>query len=235
MVASSVRAVIRPTLAILICALAGACETASVRDMTVNPALYKDLGYKATHVQSRSYHLGDLADGRQQLPTHSKGIFPRAYTDDRHWARPVLEMLGTLIDRELAASGIFKGGEVAEADADWVIKPELIEFHGAIEEKVAGRTVLGQTKLHYQVLGPRDASGERPVLREHEIGVPIDAHGFAMVPDPYAMAAASFRRTLALWLADLERGGMLADGKQPEKRLEPKKVEWTPGQQPPAK
>ena len=188
-----------------------ACQNAPVRDLVRNPKLYQSTGFQARKTLPLTVFVAPLNDRRGPLEPYA-GMYPLVYTEDRYWDRPVAGMLDELLQREVEESKIFTKTVETRSEADWVLEPSLVEFHGAIEERIAGRAVRGRTTLHLRVLGPKGADGKRSVLREKKFEGPVDAHGMMFVPDPHALAASSFRKTCGLLLIDLELGGRRLGG-----------------------
>ena len=202
-------------MALLGLLMLSACQNAPVRDLVANPKLYQATGFRARNTMPLKVFVAPLTDRRGPLAAHS-GMYPLVYTEDRYWDRPVGTMLDELLRREIEDSRIFASVVETRAEADWVLEPYLMDFHGAVEERIAGRAVRGRTALHLRVFGPQDTKGKRAVLREKRFEGPIDAHGMMFVPDPHALAASSFRKACGLMLIDLELGGRRLRGEASE-------------------
>jgi hypothetical protein len=212
---------------VLLVGLAG-CESQAGLDLAADSGLYQELGYRAQHLQQRSYWLMPFADRRRPLPTHRDGIYPVQYTMDNDWQRPVTTMLDEVLAREIETSHIFASRAASEAEADWLIEPLLLSFHGGIEERIASRMARGVAAFWIRVHGPHQAGGDRPVVRSQEFSVPVEAEGMLVLPDPHTLAAASLRRTLAFVLLDLDQGGAIADGaREKASPAAPTKVDWS--------
>ncbi len=207
--------------------LLAACQTTPPRDLARTPGLYTSTGYHAKHHQDRSVWILPVGDRRQPLPTHRDGVYPLTYTEDRYWARPIAVMVDEVVRKEIADAGLFARIAPDEASADWVIEPTLLDFYGAVEERVAGRRVLGKTRLHVKVWGKRGKDGRREVLREQTYNAPTETAGAMFVPDPHALAVAACRKAVVLMLLDLEAGGRLFDGIPAEAAFDPtRRVPW---------
>ncbi|MAE75908.1 MAG: hypothetical protein CMJ85_03440 [Planctomycetes bacterium] len=208
--------------------LLGSCESTHQRDLARNPDLYRHTGYRASYRQNRRVYVSRLLDRRTPLSSHRDGIYPLTYTEDAFWARPVAEMLDELLRQEIDAAGLFAQIVDSEGEADWVLRPALTNFHGAVEERVVGRAVHGRAKIRLQVWGPAGAGGKRGLLRSEDYEGPIETEGRLFVPDPHALAAASFRKAVGWMLVDLDRGGRLCDGLalDPEGIMDSKRVDW---------
>lgn len=214
-------AMLLPVLALL------GCQGTQVRDLARNSKLYQASGYHAAHRQARTVWIAPLKDRRKARPTHAEGIYPLSYTEDSFWSRPIAEMLDDIVRREIERSGLFRGLAAAPEEADWVLEPSVLEFHGVVEERVVGRAVRGKTALHLTVKGPRKGTGARPVLREETYEAPVATQGMLVLPDPHALAGTSLRRAVGMLLVDLDVGGQMLDGVPAEAGFEPgKKVDW---------
>ena len=190
------------------------------RDLERNEGLFPPLGYKVQHRQNRSIWIAPIQDRRAPPMRVDNGMFPVTYTMDGSWKRPVPEMLDGLLRREIKNSGIFGRLARSEEEADWVLDVDLLAFYGAVEERIVGRAVKSNAILHVRVFGPKGSKGERPLLREREYRAPLETGASLVLSrDPFAMAAQSFRLSLAMLLADLDKGGRLVDGVREKTRL----------------
>ncbi|HMQ22848.1 MAG TPA: hypothetical protein PKE00_10190, partial [Planctomycetota bacterium] len=160
---------------VLVLAAASCQSERSIRDLSANPALYQPTGYRAGYKQPRKVFIATLVDEREALPPLGDGVYPRTYTQDHFWARPLASMLEDVLRREVGGAELFTEIVDDEALADWVLEPSLAAFYGCVEERVVGRTVHGFAKLHVVVRGPKDAAGLRPVLRSRSFEAPTNA------------------------------------------------------------
>lgn len=208
----------------------GGCETAQVRDLTRNSGLYQPTGHKVKHRQQRSIWIAPLQDRRTPPKADpAESMYPVVYTQDSFWDRPPGEMIDEIVREELGSSGIFASVARSRDDADWVLEPSLLAFHGAIEERVLGRRVFAQAGLHLRVWGRPAADGKRPLIREQQyLPQPLSTPArMAFLPDPHAIAGGSLRQAIALMLRDLDAGGKRLDGMATEAGFEPgKSVPW---------
>lgn len=212
---------------VLVLAAASCQSERSIRDLSANPALYQPTGYRAGYKQPRKVFIATLVDEREALPPLGDGVYPRTYTQDHFWARPLASMLEDVLRREVGGAELFTEIVDDEALADWVLEPSLAAFYGCVEERVVGRTVHGFAKLHVVVRGPKDAAGLRPVLRSRSFEAPTNAGSLLFSPDPHALAAAALRRAMVLVLVDLEDGARRLDGVPTEARFaRPSEQDW---------
>jgi hypothetical protein len=210
-----------------------ACKSPG-RDLERNEGLFPPLSYKVQHKQERSLWITPIQDRRAPPKRIEQGMFPVTYTLDNSWKRPVPLMLDGLLRREIKNSGIFRSFAKNEAEADWVLDVDLLAFHGAVEERIVGRAVKSNAILHARVYGPRGKDGKRLLLREREYRAPLETGASLILSrDPFAMAAQSFRLSLAMLISDLDQGGRLVDGVPKKTRL-PGKSKETPWRAQPA-
>ena len=213
--------------------LVPACKSPG-NDLEHNEGLFPPLAYKVQHKQARSLWIAPIQDRRAPPKRIEKGMFPVTYTLDQSWKRPVPAMLDGLLRREIKDSGIFQSLAKTEGEADWVLDVDLLAFYGAVEERIVGRAVKSNAILHARVYGPKGADGKRPLLREREYRAPLETGASLVLSrDPFAMAAQSFRLSLAMLLTDLDQGGRLVDGVKERVRL-PGKTKETPWRAQPA-
>lgn len=220
---SPLRNLVRPALLVTFLLLA-ACQSTPEHDLALNEDAYQGSGYQAGHKQERRVFIRHLQDGRKDLENYAEHQYPVVYTKDRYWDRPLVLMLDDLFRKEVRNSGMFGSIVDDEAEADWVIEPILLNFYGAVEQRVAGRKYRALSELYVTVLGERGADGERKVLRKRKYEGPLDLGGVTYAQlNPYGLAAASFARCMGIVLIDLDLGGQLADGITPKT---PKKVDF---------
>jgi len=202
-----------PTLtsSVFLIAVLGGCASAPnpVHDLATNDDMYVDTGYRAAHKQARTAYVKPLLDRRKRLTDDA--TYPRTYTRDQFWERPVGEMLDDLVQREIREAGIFREVCDDEASADWVIEPVLLGFNGYVEERPVGRRTIGETTFHLRVLGKPDKNGKREVLRAVKIEAPAESGNRFAVDNPYRLATMAFRKAMRILLRELEEGGRVYD------------------------
>ena len=204
--------------------LLAACQSGPEHDLALNDDAYQGSGYPAGHKQQRSVFIRHLRDRRKDLDTYADDQYPVVYTKDRYWDRPTIVMLDAVFREEVEDSGMFVNIVDKEEGADWVIEPVLLNFYGAVEQRVAGRKYRALTELYVTVLGELGADGERKLLRKRKYEGPLDLGGVTYAQlNPYGLAAASFARCMGVVLIDIDLGGQLADGITPKT---PKKVDF---------
>jgi uncharacterized lipoprotein YmbA len=183
-----------------------ACTSPShVADFAANDVLYVDVPFVTKAPGDRAVFVAPVADARdgRALPSHEKG-FPIQYAGDEFWERPVTEMLGDVLARQLAASALFTAvSPHASADA-LVLKPSLVTFVGGANEAVSGARTFAEVALKVQVLGPAAADGKRSVLHEKVYGN-RQTSALALKPvSPYRLYGPALQQTVAKLLAGLD-------------------------------
>jgi hypothetical protein len=231
MVTSPRNSVVRIALLVPFFALV-ACQSTPEHDLELNAESYRGSGYQTSHKQKRSVFIRNLRDRRGDLEPYAERQYPVVYTKDRYWARPLVVMLNGVFRKELSDAGIFASIVDKEEDADWVVEPVLLQFHGAVEQRVGGRKYRALSELHVTVWGERDATGQRPVLRQQKYKGSLDLGGetYSQI-NPYGLASASFARCMGTVLIDLDLGGQLADGispKDPKNTDFEARTDWSP-------
>jgi hypothetical protein len=152
--------------ALLTIALFSACSTQSEAvDLARNERLYADVPFTTKAPGDRPVFVAPVADARttQDLPTQERG-FPIAYGNDDVWERPVVEMVGEVLARQFAASGLFLQVLDAPRPDALVVKPAIVTFLAGAAESIAGSRSFAEVGVELQVFGPCDAAGKRQLL-----------------------------------------------------------------------
>jgi hypothetical protein len=151
-------------LALLLALVLTACASPShVADFASNDVLYVDVPFVTKAPGDRAVFVAPVADARdgRGLPSHEKG-FPIQYAGDEFWERPVPEMLGDVLSRQLAASALFTAVSPHAAPEALVLKPSLVTFVGGANEAVSGARTFAEValrvELHERVYGNRQTS-----------------------------------------------------------------------------
>lgn len=152
--------------------LAGACATTNeTADLAKNELLYVDVPYTTKAPGDREVFIAPVADvrGDTPLPAAERG-FPISYGSDDFWERPIAEMVGDVLVRQVQDSGLFtKVADKATPQAI-VIKPMLVAFTTGATEAISGSRSFAEVGLKLQVYGPADGLGARAVLLEQTFG-----------------------------------------------------------------
>lgn len=158
-----------PTPAAMAClALLGACATDDQRvDFARNELLYVDVPFQTKAPGDRAVFVAPLVDARKglNLPQQDRG-FPITYGNDQVWERPVPEMVGEVLQRQLQKSGLFTQVTPTASPESLVIAPSLVSFLTGAAESMSGSSSFAEVGLKLQVFGPADAAGKRSVLFE---------------------------------------------------------------------
>ncbi|MEZ5987861.1 MAG: hypothetical protein R3F30_01785 [Planctomycetota bacterium] len=189
----------------------GCANLEPVRDLANNPDAYKGPGYIAEHRQPRTVFVRPVEDKRGPLEPYAEGLYPVTYTEDDYWDRPMPAMLRDLLYRDLDRAHLFSGVAPSEDEADWVLDPVLLDYHGGVQQRVEGRKVIALVTLHVTVYGPKEADGTRPILRARKYTAPLDLPVSMVSVNPHSIAAACFARVSGELLIDLDEGGRMFD------------------------
>lgn len=157
---------------LLIAVLPVACSTNSqVADFAKNDLFYTDVPFQTKAPGDRVVFVAPLADARDgaQLPQAERG-FPITYVGDDFWERPVAEMMGEVLQRQLASSGLFAAVEDHAVPNGLVIKPTLVSFLGGATEAISGASSFADVGVRVQVLGPAAGDGKRVLLLDRVYG-----------------------------------------------------------------
>ena len=148
---------------------ASACATPNhTVDLARNELLYVDVPFATKAPGDRAAFVAPLVDARagKDLPTTDRG-FPISYGNDQVWERPVAEMVGDVLQRQLSKSGLFTAVADRASPQGLVVQPALVSFVTGAVESVAGSRSFAEVSLRLQVFGPVDAAGKRAVLFEN--------------------------------------------------------------------
>lgn len=149
-----------------VCWLGGCASTPKVVDLARNPVICADLPFATPAPGDRAVFVAPVVDGRRgQLPTHERG-FPIYYGPDTAWDRPVTEMVGEVLQRELTESGLFAQLSTTASPQTIVIVPELTSFSMGAIESIHGARGFADVAVTLRVYGPEDAAGQRPLWLE---------------------------------------------------------------------
>ncbi len=185
---------------------ATACSTPSlVADFAKNDIFYVDVPFQTQAPGDRSVFVAPLADARTAvvLPTHERG-FPIAYSGDDFWERPVAQMVGEVLVRQLVTSGLFAQVVDRASPEGLVVKPSLVSFVGGATEAISGSRSFAEVGLRLQVLGPAGVDGKRAVVHEQTYGSrqvsPLEINPVS----PYRLVGRSLHLTMAKVLSGLD-------------------------------
>lgn len=149
-------------------AVVAACATQNqVADLAENSVLYADVPFHTKAPGDRAVFVAPMADTRSTaaLPTHERG-FPIAYAAEDFWERPVAAMVGDIVARQLAGSGLFTGLEATASPQGLVVVPTLVQFVGGTQTAISGSRSFAEVAFRLQVFGAIGADGVRPTLHD---------------------------------------------------------------------
>lgn len=136
-------------------------------DLARNDLFYVDLPFATKSPGDRPVHVLPVADAREQvaMPVHDRG-FPITYAGDDFWERPVAEMVGEVLQRQLRDSLLFPDVIDAVQPDALLVKPTLVAFTTASVEGISGSRSWAEVGFKLQVFGPVDGQGKRAVVLE---------------------------------------------------------------------
>lgn len=190
------------------------CMTSSqVADFARNDLFYVDVPFHTKAPGDVPVFVAPLVDARGAavLPTHDHG-FPISYSGDEFWERPVAEMMGDVLVRQLAASQLFPAVVDQPTPQGLVVKPSLVTFVGGSTEAISGSRTFAEVGLRVQVFGPAGSDGKRPVLHEQTYGnrqmSPLELNPVS----PYRLFGRAMQATMAKLLAGLDGSNVARSG-----------------------
>lgn len=199
--------------------LLAACGTTNyTADFAKNDLFYVDVPFTTKSPGDRPVHVLPVSDRRDAaaMPAHERG-FPITYAGDDFWERPVAEMLGEVLHRQLQDSRLFPMVcDGVQADA-LLVKPTLVAFTTAAIEGVSGSRSFAEVGLKLQVFGPVNANGKRGLLHErvyaNRQATPQELHPTS----PYRLVGRALQQAIAKALLDLD-GSNVARSNVPSER-----------------
>ncbi len=153
-----------PFLALLV--LAAGCTTHQAVDLARNPTICADLPFATRAPGDRWVFVAPLVDARNAERPSREGALPISYAPDEAWDRTPVEMLGELLERELAESGLFAGVTATASPEVVLLQPRLVAFQMGSIENIHGSRTFADVGIELQVFGPADAAGQRPLWFE---------------------------------------------------------------------
>lgn len=183
-----------------------ACSTHhNVADLALNDLFYVDVPFVTKAPGDRAVFVAPIVDARDgsDLPTQERG-FPIVYAGDDFWERPVPEMVGEVLTRQLQSSQLFPSVDTHATAASLVLKPTLTAFTLGATEAVAGSRSFADVALRVQVLGPSGKDGKRVVLHDtvyaHRVASDLDFKPLS----PYRLVAPALQATMKKLLIGLD-------------------------------
>lgn len=143
-----------------------ACSAMNTQaDFATNSRLYADVPFRTAAPGDRTVFVAPVRDARgggAPLPTHEAGC-PIRYGTDEVWERPVVQMLGEVLQRQFADSELFPAVLDHAEPTALVVVPTLLAFTTGAMETIGGSSSFAEVALRLEVLGPASADGARPL------------------------------------------------------------------------
>lgn len=187
--------------------LAVACSTPDTRlDLAHNDRLYVDAAFHARSPGDCEVFVAPVVDARDpsKLPGRDGQGFPMQYGADAIWERPVPEMVGEVLEREIAASAVFAQVAHTATATTRIVQPRLVAFLIGAVERVEGAQAFAEVGIELQVLGPAGADGARPVLWKNTFGERQITPASMRPTSPYLLAGTALRSTMQKALVGLD-------------------------------
>ncbi len=152
---------------LLVLPFAGCMTPDYTSDLAKNDLLYTDVEFATKAPGDRAVFIAPVTDVRKvdNLPTVDHGC-PIVYGGDDFWERPVSDMIGDVLERQVASSGLFAAVAPQASANALVIKPQVVSFLVGAIDGVAGTSSFAEVGLRLTVYGPADATGKRAVLHD---------------------------------------------------------------------
>lgn len=184
--------------------LAGCTSTRHEVDLARNPMICGDLPFATRAPGDRAVFVAPVIDARRgERPAHDRG-FPIYYGPDSAWDRPVADMVGELLERELAESGLFAVVSPTASPEAVVIQPELVKFLMGSMENIHGARGFAEVALKLRVFGPSDAAGKRPLWFERVYGERQVAEAQIKPANMFFLAGGVTLQSLAKMMSSLD-------------------------------
>lgn len=191
---------------LLLAWFAAACGTTNyAADLAKNDLLYVDVPFVTKAPGDRPVFVAPVADEREpgKLPIVERG-FPIVYGGDDFWERPVPEMLGEVLQRQLERSQLFPALQPRVSADALVLKPTLLSFTTGMVEGMSGQRSLAEFSLKVQVYGPVADDGKRALLHE-QIYLSQQASPMELNPiSPYRLIGRAAQASIGKLLTQLD-------------------------------
>ena len=174
-------------------------------DFSNNELFFADVPFRTKAPGDRHVFVTPLKDerGGTVLPLHERG-FPIRYGNDDFWERPVSVMFTEVLERHLTKSELFPAVTTQATAQDLILKPTLISFTVGSKEAISGSATFAEVGLRVQVLGPADASGERPLWHDCAYGNRQMSEYQVKPVSPYRLIGRALQMTISNTLAGLD-------------------------------
>ncbi len=134
-------------------------------DLSTNAQLYRATHYRAHQPWQQAVYVKPLKDQRQRPVGVVAGanVIPEDF-----WRRRIPVMVNEILRREITDSQLFAEVKSEPGPQDLVLESSLTDMHGAFVRPDFGWLSYGVATLKVKLMGPVDASGQRPILLEEE-------------------------------------------------------------------
>lgn len=191
----------------------GACRSSSSRlDLARNDALYGSSGYTAKVAADRAVCLLPVVDGRKAPAVEASGPYAVQLLPRGAWPRSMSEMVADILELELRRSGVF--AEVSERvqPRTCLLRVEIEELDGGIEEHPTGRRTFAKVALRAKVLGPESSEGRRDVLLDERFEARQGTDVVMRPVSPRVLIGRALAAAVAAMLARIDQANVARSG-----------------------
>lgn len=197
-----------PRVALLLCLpvlwFGGCTSVPQEVDLAHNPKICADVPFTTRAPGDRTVFVAPVVDNRHGArPAHDRG-FPIYYGPDSAWDRPLTDMVGELLVRELGESQLFAQVSPVATPEAVVLQPELVAFTMGSMENIHGARTFAEVALKLRVFGPADATGARPLWFERTWGDRQVTEPLIKPANMFLIAGNSTARSLAKVMSGLD-------------------------------
>lgn len=136
------------------------CRTPPRNDLEDNRELYRSPRYTAALPADRDVMVLPLADERGPPALEASKVVV-SLMPEGVWSRPLPVMLDAVVRKEITESKVFRSVLPTARHDCLLLKPVLVDGHGAIVEEIHGRYTYAQLAIRIDVFGPSDGQGQR--------------------------------------------------------------------------
>lgn len=200
-------ATLRSGSVLLLALIPIACSTPNLHlDLARNDRLYVDAAFHARSPGDRVAFVAPVVDARDlsKLPARDAQGFPVQYGGDGVWERPVTEMVGEVLEREITGSAVFACVVPTAEATTWIVQPRLVSFLIGAVERVEGAQAFAEVGIELAVLGPAAPDGTRAVVWKNTYGERQITPPSLRPTSPYLLIGTSLRAAVQKALVGLD-------------------------------
>lgn len=190
-----------------------ACRSSSSRlDLAHNEALYQSSGYTAKVAADRAVCPLPVVDARKAPAVEAAGPYAVQLLPRGAWPRSMSEMLGDVLERELRRSRVFARVTDRVDPGACLLRVEIEELDGGIEEHPTGRRTFAKVALRAKVLGPEGPKGRRDVLLDERFEARQGTDVVMRPVSPRVLIGRALAAAIAAMLARIDQTNVARSG-----------------------